>query len=301
MSFNKKPINKKVIRWIVVIIISLIIVSAPIIYLFYSIFKPIIDLNNGDKSSIEEWYNSLSYDEIIDKRKDYLMNSKFDEIKNGAMNSLNSDLFNHMDGDVEGISKVNIQSEGVNINAVFDSNVHKIAPIYYEVQNKFPIVVNANYNIESKIPSTMEFENNIIENIFKILYKAYFEDFAEINSKNGITVEDISINNIYEGDDSNVFFINYDLIIRDNNGMKPIKYVAIITDYSYDNQNVVFGNLRVANADNKEDVYSDLLIYNCNDWEVELYYRDNFDDRPKTSDFNISLPKEWISVTLNDQ
>ena len=301
MSFNKKPINKKIIRWIVVIIISLIIVSAPIIYLFYSIFKPIIDLNNGDKSSIEEWYNSLSYDEIIDKRKDYLMNSKFDEIKNGAMNSLNSDLFNHIDGDVEGISKVNIQSEGVNINAVFDSNVHKIAPIYYEVQNKFPIVVNANYNIESKIPSTMEFENNIIENIFKILYKAYFEDFAEINSKNGITVEDISINNIYEGDDSNVFFINYDLIIRDNNGMKPIKNVAIITDYSYDNQNVVFGNLRVANADNKEDVYSDLLIYNCNDWEVELYYRDNFDDRPKTSDFNISLPKEWISVTLNDQ
>ena len=197
MSFNKKPINKKIIRWIVVIIISLIIVSAPIIYLFYSIFKPIIDLNNGDKSSIEEWYNSLSYDEIIDKRKDYLMNSKFDEIKNGAMNSLNSDLFNHIDGDVEGISKVNIQSEGVNINAVFDSNVHKIAPIYYEVQNKFPIVVNANYNIESKIPSTMEFENNIIENIFKILYKAYFEDFAEINSKNGITVEDISINNIY--------------------------------------------------------------------------------------------------------
>lgn len=51
--------------------------------------------------------------------------------------------------------------------------------------------------------------------------------------------------------------------------------------------------MRAANADNKEDVYSDLLIYNCNDWEVKLYYKDNLDDRPKTSDFNISLPKEW--------
>lgn len=300
MKSNKKPINKKITRWILVIIISLIIVSAPIIYLFYSIFKPIIDLNNGDKSSIEEWYNSLSYDEIIDKRKDYLMNSKFDEIQNGAMHSLNSDLFKNIDGKVEGVSKVNIQSEDISINAVFDSNVNKIAPIYYEVQNKFPIVVNTDDNIESKIPLRIESENNIIENIFKILYKAYFEDFTEINTKNGINVEDISINNIYESDDSNIFFINYDLIIRDNNG-EEVKCVAIITDYSYDNQNGVFGNLRVANADNKEDVYSDLLIYNCNDWEVKLYYKDNLDDRPKTSDFNISLPKEWISITLDDQ
>lgn len=81
--------------------------------------------------------------------------------------------------------------------------------------------------------------------------------------------------------------------IRNNDYGEEVKCVAIISDYRYDNENGAFGKLRAANADNKEDVYSDLLIYNCNDWEVKLYYKDNLDDRPKTSDFNISLPKEW--------